>query len=292
MTRHLNVAATPAANASKPRVRGFTLVELLVVIGIIALLIAMLMPALNKARQQALLVQCASNMRTIAQSIHMYISENKQTFPYTFAGYTGVNPASGGVNTPWFVTSVPTSLYVRDGLLEKYGIRTDATRICPVVRATWGHTIRSEEYWGYRYNSVLGGTNYTGKSDPWFSFKYDPATSIAWARPLKAGSFKNSGNTAILCELNRVDTWAALGNMHFRVRVLGDGRQVSAETDIVHSKKFPGGTFWTPWGPGLKQTGLNNVAFADGSVRVVQMRHDSHENRPWGEGDIKLDPRR
>jgi len=70
-------------------VRGFTLVELLVVIGIIAVLISILLPTLNKARESARIVACASNERSIVQMMQIYAAQYRDWLPPFNEGANG-----------------------------------------------------------------------------------------------------------------------------------------------------------------------------------------------------------
>jgi prepilin-type N-terminal cleavage/methylation domain-containing protein/prepilin-type processing-associated H-X9-DG protein len=99
------------------RHKAFTLVELLVVIGIIAILISILMPALNRARMSANLVKCQSNFRQIYSAIIFYVNENK-----------GMLPRSSGAD--WGPMGTNAGTFIR--LSELMGTKIDDETVDPL----------------------------------------------------------------------------------------------------------------------------------------------------------------
>lgn len=98
------------------RRRGFTLVELLIVIGIIALLISILLPAMIRARQQANSVWCLTNLRSMGQAVFMYSAAYGGRLPLNYwTGEGSPNPAAAATDWGWLILP-----YLKTGSVGTY----------------------------------------------------------------------------------------------------------------------------------------------------------------------------
>jgi prepilin-type N-terminal cleavage/methylation domain-containing protein/prepilin-type processing-associated H-X9-DG protein len=137
----------------RPRRRGFTLVELLVVIGIIALLISILLPALSKARKSAMKVKCANNLRSVFQLFAVYAAENHGFLPCGIAANVANN-----CQWDWDIPLATRDLIVNDGGNRKI-------YYCPSFQdqdteALWTFNANIS-VWGYPLFLHRGGNNVT-----------------------------------------------------------------------------------------------------------------------------------
>jgi len=182
--------------------RAFTLVELLVVIGIIALLISILLPSLAKAREQGTRTKCLSNLRSLQFAVTMYCNENRQFVPATnwganattngkcYAGWLYPTGNSGPAADRFPFPGPVRPNLMEDGAFWVY-LKTGAVFRCP------GHSPdlvlgQTDSITSYLMNGAMNGYG-VNKTYPITKFKSDDV--CMWEADERAGSAFNDGSS-------------------------------------------------------------------------------------------------
>ncbi len=177
---------------------GFTLVELLVVIGIIAVLISMLLPALNKARDSAKRVQCASNQRQVAMAFFNYAARERGSLPPSYRQKPGVNWAYEAWALPILFEQKLLPYTVGDvqptwgGDPVRTNVRTSKVLECPEALPTYGWPM-GIWYTGKQTNgsNVSGWLQKTGGIE---RDMVDPFYVVPFAQPIASTFVLNAAN--------------------------------------------------------------------------------------------------
>jgi prepilin-type N-terminal cleavage/methylation domain-containing protein/prepilin-type processing-associated H-X9-DG protein len=241
----------------------FTLVELLVVIGIISVLISILLPTLAGARKNAQKVQCLSNLRQIGMAFQTYAADNKGSYPVASAwnvmGKVGTQRLGGSPyyddqngSTGWVGDrNISTSAY-NDGIrpLNKYLVNKEVVH-CPADSgdprgdvASIGYQVSCYDSYGTSYfvqwqESFFGVRYVTADPSNPFSIKYvDPPLPHT---PMKSGQFKNASRKIIASDWN----WSK-------------NRHIDEPTTMWHHKFVKNSI------PGVNAQRYMNIVFADG----------------------------
>jgi prepilin-type processing-associated H-X9-DG protein/prepilin-type N-terminal cleavage/methylation domain-containing protein len=146
--------------AARPARRGFTLVELLVMISIIAMLLALLIPAVSSANSQSRTIQCLSNLRQLSLAAIQYCNSNSGAYPMAY--YSVVRPPLViGYNWDFTTTTnlLTGHITVQPGLLWP-GFSAAPVQQCPSYDG--GSNTVADPFTGYNYNSSYIGGGSTG----------------------------------------------------------------------------------------------------------------------------------
>lgn len=168
--------------------KGFTLIELLMVIAIIALLMAVLMPALNKAKQLARTMVCRSNLKQYGIALSMYLNDNEGYFPNPEWWLCKKEP--GQTHPTYGPFSVPDG-WKPGGQMWRY-LKMADFHLCPTSRVVCRRIGWPAEQgkWSYCQNGVLGARDADG----------NPSEMPGWVS--KASEVKRPATTCSYTEEN------------------------------------------------------------------------------------------
>jgi prepilin-type N-terminal cleavage/methylation domain-containing protein len=249
------------------RVHGFTLIELLVVIAIIAVLMGVLMPGLQKVREQARFMSCRSNLRNYAVIQRMYAQDYDGNFPRSFDWLF----KNGGTNCNWHDASKNLSQHPElAGACWDYLEDYPKIHVCPTFRNVAkqrgcymcdGIRIPIEPQYGYTMNSYLNG-------DAFNSVPSQYQISIAGNALRKESQVKRPAETFYFSEEN---TWRTPGINNAGINDTNLRPLPSRQTDSF-------ATFHKV-SAGNMDHGVANASFVDGHVdQVDAWANDARES--------------
>lgn len=187
--------------------QAFTLVELLVVIGIIALLVSILLPTMNKARESAITVTCASNMRQIGMMFANYAADNKYLPPLN--SQTSYN--ANAINKD--IMGMPHMLGPYAGHPEWATISWDGTFWRPFNISADKQSFRKTVFVCPQYMHIAGlvepyKSGYGESTWVQTPGGFGSGNDRPWAKPRKLGTIKDPST-----RLHVLETWSYSGSV-------------------------------------------------------------------------------
>lgn len=203
----------PGAAGTTHQARGFTLIELLVVIGIIAIIAAMMLPALAAAKSRSLRIQCESNLGQMGIAAQIYAGDNRNFYPYAY-----YFDSANNIMYCWDFTTYENTSQVVPGVLWQ-GQTNPQIQQCPSYAgsANWN----SDPYTGYNYNtSYIGHGQGEGADDPTGEGFPVPAGTAAVRHPAQTALFGDGQYSGGADKFMRAP-WPNPGDANFTGRYAG-----------------------------------------------------------------------
>jgi prepilin-type N-terminal cleavage/methylation domain-containing protein/prepilin-type processing-associated H-X9-DG protein len=215
------------------RARGFTLIELLVVIAIIAILIGLLLPAVQKTREAAARAKCQNNLKQLGLALHNYASAFSEVL-------APARTIENGKDRWWFGETTGTSVDARRGHLMPFLENSRQTLKCPMM---------DETKLLFRYQGGTGGYGYNYKYLAPLSYS-PPTWQPVWT-PIRLNTVRSTSATVAFADSagTWIDPWPS-------------GNPVLIEVPLLEP---PSGQYA---GVHYRHAGIANVLFLDGHVET------------------------